>query len=121
MAVTESEGVIDRFIAAWERRDVDELLDFFTEDAVWHVMPMKPAVGKPAIRTHVEAWLRTQPQGVVHRQVSNGNVVMHERTDRCTFGGREIEGPVAAVFEVKDGRITAWREYVDMTPFRSPG
>jgi limonene-1,2-epoxide hydrolase len=26
-------------------------------------------------------------------------------------------GPVAAVFEVNDERITAWREYYDATPF----
>jgi limonene-1,2-epoxide hydrolase len=117
--MTDSENIIDRFVAAWERRDVDELLEFFTEDAIWHAMPLKPAVGKSAIREHVEAWMRTQPEGVVHRQVSNGNLVMHERTDRCSFDGREIEGPVAAVFEVSDGRITAWREYFDMSPFLS--
>jgi limonene-1,2-epoxide hydrolase len=120
MATTEAARIIDRFVAAWERGDVDELLDYFTEDAVWHPIPMKPAVGKPAIRELVSVWLSTAPRGEVHRQVSNGNIVMHERTDRCSLGSREIVSPVAAVFEIDNGRITAWREYFDMSPFVGP-
>jgi limonene-1,2-epoxide hydrolase len=50
MAMTEAEQTITRFVAAWERADVDELLDYFTEEAVWHPMPMEPVVGKPALR-----------------------------------------------------------------------
>jgi limonene-1,2-epoxide hydrolase len=117
MATTDAAQTTDRFVAAWERADVDELLDYFTEDAVWHPMPMEPRVGKPAIRELVVAWLSTAPRGEVHRQVSDANMVMHERTDTCTFGGRELVGPVGAVFEVANGRITAWREYYDETPF----
>ena len=115
--MADSERTIDRFMAAWQRRDIDELVDFFTEDAIWHAMPMEPAIGKPAIRAHIEAWQRTLPSGVVHRQISNGDVVMHERTDRCSFGDREIETSVAAVFEIRNRRIRVWREYFDMTPF----
>jgi limonene-1,2-epoxide hydrolase len=77
MATTEAERVVDRFVAAWERGDVDELLDFFSEDAVWHSMPIKPAVGKPALRELISAWLGTAPRGEVHQQVSDGKVVMH--------------------------------------------
>jgi len=117
---TEAAQVIDRFVAAWERSDVDELMDYFTEDAVWHPMPTTPAVGKAAIRELVSAWLTTAPQGVVHRQVADGNLVMQERTDRCSFGGREVVSAVAAVFELEGGRIAAWREYFDMSPFSTP-
>jgi limonene-1,2-epoxide hydrolase len=51
----------------------------------------------------------------VHRQVSDGNLVMNERTDvmRRKDGG-EIPLPVTGVFEVVDGRIVAWRDYFDM-------
>lgn len=40
---------------------------------------------------------------------------MNERTDvmRRQDGG-EIELPVMGVFEVRDGRISAWRDYFDM-------
>jgi limonene-1,2-epoxide hydrolase len=33
------------------------------------------------------------------------------------LGTQEMLTPVAAVFEIDDGRIAAWREYFDMTPF----
>jgi limonene-1,2-epoxide hydrolase len=126
MTTSDAEQVVVRFVAAWERGDVDELLDFFSEDAVWHAMPMEPAVGKPAIRVLVSAWLqhhaqgdgpRTTPRGRIQRQVSDGKVVMHERTDAASIDGQEVELPVAAVFEIEDGRITAFREYFDMSPF----
>jgi ketosteroid isomerase-like protein len=42
---------------------------------------------------------------------------VNERTDRITFRGRQLVVPICAVFEVRDGRITAWREYFDPTLF----
>ncbi len=30
------------------------------------------------------------------------------------MNGKKVELPVAGVFEVKDGKITAWRDYFDM-------
>ena len=55
---------------------------------------------------------------VVHRQVADGNLVMNERTDvmRRTNGGR-VELPVMGTFEVRDGRIAAWRDYFDFFDF----
>jgi limonene-1,2-epoxide hydrolase len=43
--------------------------------------------------------------------------VLHERTDRYSLRGREMATPVGAAFEIDNGRITAWREYFDMSPF----
>ncbi len=48
-------------------------------------------------------------------QVSDGNIVMNERTDvmRRKDGG-EIALPVMGVFEVVDGKIAKWSDYFDM-------
>ena len=54
----------------------------------------------------------------VHREDELGSVVVNERTDRFTFGGKRIELPVAGVFEVRDGRITLWRDYFDAERMR---
>jgi limonene-1,2-epoxide hydrolase len=119
MAITEAEQVVNSFVAAWERADPEELLTYFTEDAVWHPMPMKAAVGKVALRKAISEWLGAAAQlGIeIHLQVSEGKIVMHERTDRFSLGGQELATPVAAVFEIENGLIAAWREYFDMSPF----
>lgn len=119
MVTTEAERIVDRFLAAWERADVDELLDYFADDAVWQPGPMKPAVGKRALREAMLEWLRGAA-GVrteVHHTVSDGTIVMHERTDRYTLRARETATTAAAAFEINNGKITAWREYFDLSPF----
>ena len=51
----------------------------------------------------------------VHRQVSDGNLVMNERTDVMRRKDAEpISLPVTGVFEIEDGKIAAWRDYFDM-------
>jgi len=37
--------------------------------------------------------------------------VMNERTDYVTMNGREVAVPICGVFEIRDGRIKAWRDY----------
>ena len=39
---TENETLIRDFCAAWQRRNIDELLGYFTPDAVYHNMPLVP-------------------------------------------------------------------------------
>jgi limonene-1,2-epoxide hydrolase len=48
-----------------------------------------------------------------------GNKVLVERIDRVIErDGREtMAAPVMGIFEVTDGRITAWRDYFDTAPF----
>ncbi len=60
-----------------------------------------------------------QPAGFeVKRQAVSGNVVMNERVDRFTVGGRTIELPVMGVFELRDGLIASWRDYFDLAMFQ---
>jgi limonene-1,2-epoxide hydrolase len=123
MATTEAEQIVTRFVAAWERADVDELLDYFSEDAVWVRGPMKPLIGKPALRDAISTeWFGavTHLGAEIHAQVSDGKIVMHERTDRFMLGDREMASSIGAAFEIENGLITAWREYFDLPPeFRS--
>ena len=39
---------------------------------------------------------------------------MNERVDMFDTGTKKISLPVAGVFEVKNGKISAWRDYFDM-------
>jgi limonene-1,2-epoxide hydrolase len=114
--------VVTEFCKKWLTADPDELAGYFTEDAVYHNIPMAPVQGREAIKEFI-AGFTAGFDGIdfqVHRQVSDGNVVMNERTDVMhRKDGREIPLPVTGVFEVIDGRIAAWRDYFDLATVTS--
>jgi limonene-1,2-epoxide hydrolase len=114
---TEPAELVTEFCALWAEPDLETILGYFTEDAVYHNIPMTPAEGLAAIRELLPMMLDGMEgiDFIVHRQVANGNLVMNERTDvmRRTTGGR-VELPVMGTFEVRDGRIAAWRDYFDL-------
>lgn len=104
------------FCQAWSRRNVEELLRFFAEDAVYHNIPLPAVSGKPAIGVLLNQILA--PAQAVEFEMLNiaeqGDVVFTERIDRFQIGDRRVELPVAGVFQVKEGKITAWRDYFDL-------
>ena len=108
--------LVAAFCQAWSRRNVDEVLTFFTDDAVYHNMPMPPMKGKPAIQAILNQILA--PAAAVQFDILHmaeaGNVVLNERIDRFELAGRKVELPVAGVFEIEGGKIKAWRDYFDM-------
>ncbi len=115
----DNEKVVRAFCEAVERGDIEEILSFFAEGAVYHNIPMDPAVGEEAIRAVLGMFV-SGPGSVgfeVLAMASAGDVVFTERVDRLSFGGRDIELPVAGVFEIRDGKIAAWRDYFDMAAF----
>lgn len=111
------DDLVTEFCKLWSTPNLDEITGRFTEDAVYHNIPMPPAEGREAIKEFIAGFLAAF-DGIdfaVHRQVSHGDLVMNERTDtmRRKDGG-EIALPVMGVFEVRDGQIAAWRDYFDM-------
>ena len=119
-SATANDAMIRAFLAAWERRDTDYLVDQFADDGVYHSIPLTPIVGKAAIREFVAAFVDVPPgRLVIHHQIASGNVVMNERTDHITINGRPVTLPICGVFEIENGRIKAWREYFDLGPARA--
>ena len=116
-----NEQLVEEFCAAWRARDVDAILGFFAEDAVYHNIPIAPARGLDEIRGVVEMFVppADEIEFVIHTIASSGDLVFTERTDRFVMGGKTIELPVAGAFEIRDGKIAAWRDYFDMQTFVS--
>ncbi len=108
--------LVSAFCKAWSNRDVDEILGYFAEDAVYHNMPMPPMQGKPAIRAILQqivsptTWMEWETLNMAEA----GNIVFTERVDRFEMAGKKVELPVAGVFEIEGGKIKAWRDYFDM-------
>jgi limonene-1,2-epoxide hydrolase len=122
--MSQNTDLIDRFVAAWKRMDVDEIMGFFSDDAVYTNIPIDPPnEGKEAIRKTIEGFvgMARAIEFVVHRTAENpaAGLVMNERTDRFQIGDRWIEARVMGVFELRGGKIAAWRDYFDLAEFQS--
>ena len=49
--------------------------------------------------------------------VAQGNIVMTERVDHFRVGEKRIMVPCMGIFELRDGKIAAWRDYWDLRQF----
>ena len=119
-AAKDPEGIVREFCATWAGRDVEAILAWFVPDAVYHNMPLAPVRGHAEIRAVLEmfvppaSWIEFEVLAVASR----GNVVFTERIDHFTVGDRKVALPVAGVFEIRDGKIAAWRDYFDMGSYQ---
>lgn len=55
--MTPNEKTIRDFIAAWSRLNVEELVGYFTDDGVYHNMPMQPVKGREALKQFIGGFL----------------------------------------------------------------
>jgi limonene-1,2-epoxide hydrolase len=112
---------VTALIEACERRDLDAVCAIVTDDIEYDNVPIGKVFGPDGVRSVLSGGVTaaaSQVEWVVHRQVENGDTVMNERTDRFLVDGRWIEIPIAAVFEVRDGRVALWRDYFDLESYR---
>jgi limonene-1,2-epoxide hydrolase len=109
------------------RRDVDDILAWFTPDAVYHDMPIAPVRGQVEIRGVLE--MSVPPASKIDFEIvaiaNCGNVVFTERVKRFIVGDKEIALPVAGVFEVHDGTprggiTSTWRATEVSQPLVEP-
>jgi limonene-1,2-epoxide hydrolase len=111
--------LVRRFCAVWSTVNPDEIAEFFTDDAVYHNIPMDPITGRDAIQTFIAGFAGGAKQITfrVNNIVADGDVVLTERVDVFELPNGKVELPVMGTFEVKDGKIAAWRDYFDMKQF----
>jgi limonene-1,2-epoxide hydrolase len=113
----DAEALVTEFVDAWSRLDADELAGYFTEDATYHNIPMDAVTGREAIRDFIAGFAGpfASARFTVHHQSAAGDVVLNERTDTFVFeDGDTLDIRVMGVFEIRDGRIHAWRDYFDL-------
>jgi len=104
---------IDRIVA----KDLDGACELVTDDVEYDNVPMGKNAGPDGIKAVLGAMVDGvgTVEFVIHRQVSIGNLVVNERTDRFEVNGAWIDLPVAGFFEVNEqGLITLWRDYFDV-------
>ncbi len=113
-----AEEIVRAEMAAWGRNDVDEVMSYFSEDVTLHAGPYAPVSGHDALRNAVEGYLNrgTCVDHEILYLATAGDVVLMERIDHWIINGKTMAIPHMGVCEVKDQKITAWREY-----FTPPG
>ena len=111
--------VVRDFCAAWSRLNVEELIGYFSEDAVYHNMPGPASRGVTAVRRTIEGFLRgwDKTRWEIVSIAASGSTVLVERVDRTNAGEKHVDLPVVGVFEIEDGKIRAWRDYFDLTTY----
>src|SRR5436190_17727260 len=116
--------VVREFIEAYVRRDADAALQLVTDDVVFEHVPLPESTfvrGKDQLRQRIEGAVAAaeRVEWEILRQVDGGDVVMNERVDvfhfpAGMFARTHTSTRVAGVFELRDGRIAAWRDYYDL-------
>jgi limonene-1,2-epoxide hydrolase len=113
--------LIRRFIEVCVRADADEFASYFCEDAVWWNSPWKPIEGREAIREALRrgAEQMTALPWEIRHIVAGGDVVMTERVDHFLVGVKRVSVPCMGIFELREGKIAAWRDYWDLKQFEA--
>jgi limonene-1,2-epoxide hydrolase len=119
----DAERIVRDMLAAFGRRDLEAVMAAFAADAVYHNVPVAPIAGTAGIREIFTAFLAAMEWldlEVVHL-AARGPMVLTERVDHFLMRtGARFDLPVAGVFEVRDGKIVAFRDYFDLASFERP-
>ena len=112
----DAEAVVRDLCKAFSSMNVDELLGFFEDDAIYEKIPVGRFAGKAEIRGTLEEFFGPEVQ--VEFEIRNlgvsGNNVYVERVVHFQTASNRISLPAMAIFEVTPaGKISAWRDYFD--------
>jgi limonene-1,2-epoxide hydrolase len=110
------EEVVRRFCAAVSARDLELLRPMLANDVVYHNMPMEPSRGIDAtLEALATLFVMFEEIGFeIAHLATTGTTVLTERVDLLRTARVEALLPVMGAFEVRDGRIVAWRDYFDV-------
>jgi ketosteroid isomerase-like protein len=116
MSEKKIESIVRDFGEAFVKRDVEKMLSFFAEDAVW-VSPVGTFKGKEELK-HVLTW-DTQIMPTVKSRRSGIGIMIKENkavTEDISEGeyeGKKYEVPAITVFEFSDDKIQHIRLFYD--------
>lgn len=117
-------AVTRRVCGAWNLMDLDEYHQLFDADVDYRNIPLPGDrhIGPDAVHAVLSAFLDTWDASLrIDNIAASGNVVLTERTENFTHRAGVKPGfelPVMGAFEFRDGKITAWRDYFELSHLR---
>jgi limonene-1,2-epoxide hydrolase len=109
-------AVVERFLDAMRAKDVEGILALMSESIEWQTVPFPPQRGKASVERVLRAMARISSdiQIEVRNIAERSGTVLTERTDRVHARFLDLDLWVCGTFEVVDGKVTLWREYMDI-------
>ena len=113
--MNKNENIIREFISTWSELNADKLSEFFTEDGIYHNIPMKPVQGREEVKQFITAFIKpwTSTTWDLLSIASEGDLVIAERLDRTQAGEKSVDLPCVGIFQMEEGKIKSWRDYFD--------
>jgi limonene-1,2-epoxide hydrolase len=108
---------IDGFVEAWPSANAARVASFFSADATYRNGPLEEVRGRSEIQAAFAALMAMGGRVAVELRhlLADGPIVMTERVDHLFGVDRTLSLPVMGICEVRDGLISAWRDYFDLT------
>ncbi len=109
-------AVVEAFLDALVAMDFDRATALLDDDVVYQNVPLPPDRGKDAVVRTLKRFLKVVDRFEVemHHIAERDGVVLTERTDILSGPLLYLDIWVCGTFEVRDGKITLWRDYFDV-------
>jgi len=116
MSDQESQAIVETFLRELEAGHNDAALALLADDVVYENVPFPPARGKVATEKMLRQFLKLFDtfQVTMHAIAARDGVVLTERTDVLSGKVFHLDIWVCGTFEVRDGKITVWRDRFDL-------
>lgn len=108
-------ALVESFLRALEKQDLEGASALLSEDAVYQNVPLPAARGRDAVIKTLKSFERFVngfEVKMVNIAARNG-VVLTERIDILKGPYVYLDIWVCGTFEIKDDKITLWRDYFD--------
>jgi limonene-1,2-epoxide hydrolase len=108
--------VVETFLRNLEAKDLDGAAALMSDDVVYQNVPLPADHGKAAVVRTLKSFQKVFNGFEVRIKniAERDGVVLTERVDILTGPLLYIDIWVCGTFEVKDGKITLWRDYFDL-------
>jgi limonene-1,2-epoxide hydrolase len=109
-----TETVID-FLKALENADLEKAEALLDDNVQYQNVPLPTDDGKAATIATLKRFglISKKFEVIMHNIAEKDGTVLTERTDILSGPGLRLEFWVCGTFEVKNGKITLWRDYFD--------
>ncbi len=109
-------AVVESFLQAFAAQRTEQALAMMDDDIVYQNVPFPADRGKAAVTRTLKAFGRfvTGFEVQMRNIAARDGVVLTERVDVLTGPLLYLDIWVCGTFEVRDGKITLWRDYFDL-------